>query len=179
MSSRRRPRLFTAMTAIGTMAHHAFEVRSGVGLVFEPFIGRRAAVAFWATQLPAWLVAALAGGKRFDRLLALSNGMGFSGALVHFAEWPWELRRGVPTLVEAEGLTEEQLPPYNLILQLWVASGALALLRETPGPARRWALVGLAMGEPLRRSAIHHFRWAREQARRDPARWSPALLDDW
>jgi hypothetical protein len=178
MSSRRSSRPFTAMTAIGTMAHHTFEVRSGVGLVFEPFLGRRTAVAFWAAQLPAWLVAACVGGRRFDRLLALSNGMGFAGALVHFAEWPWELRHGIPTLVEAEGLTEEQLPAYNLILQLWVASGALALLRETPRPARRWALIGLAMGEPLRRSAIHHFRWAREQARRQPDRWSPALLAD-
>jgi hypothetical protein len=177
MSSWRRPRPFTALTAIGTMAHHAFELRSGVGLVFEPFLGRRAAVAFWATQLPGWLVAALAGGRRFDRMLALSNGMGFSGALVHFAEWPWEVRRGVPTLTEAEGLTEEQLPAYNLILQLWAVSGALALLRETPRPARAWALVGLAMGEPLRRSASHHFKWAREQARREPDKWSPALLD--
>ena len=34
----RRP--FTALTAVGTGAHHAFEMRSGVGLVFEPFLGR-------------------------------------------------------------------------------------------------------------------------------------------
>jgi hypothetical protein len=27
-------------------------------------------------------------------------------------------------------------------------------------------------------SAQHHFRWAREQAKRDPERWSPALLED-
>jgi hypothetical protein len=173
----KRVRPFTALTALGTMAHHAFEMRAGVGLVFEPFLGRRNAVAFWAVQLPAWLVAALAGGTRFDRLLALSNGMGLSGALVHFAEWPWEVRHGIPALTEAEGLTEEQLPAYNLILRLWVGAGALALLRETPRPARGWALAGLAMGEPLRRSARHHFKWAREQARREPEKWSPALLE--
>jgi hypothetical protein len=46
---------------------------------------------------------------------------------------------------------------------------------ETPRRARPWALAGLALGEPLRRSARHHFRWAREQARREPERWSPAL----
>jgi hypothetical protein len=32
----RRP--FTALTAIGTAAHHTFEVSAGVGLVFEPFL---------------------------------------------------------------------------------------------------------------------------------------------
>ena len=48
----RRP--FTVMTALGTAAHHTFEVRAGVGLVFEPFIGRRSAVAMWAGALPAW-----------------------------------------------------------------------------------------------------------------------------
>ena len=36
-------------------------------------------------------------------------------------------------------------------------------------------LWGRPDGEPLRRSAIHHFRWAREQARREPHRWSPVL----
>ena len=180
-SSRRgRPirRPFSALTAAGTMAHHAYEVRSGVGLVFEPFLGRRGSVVLWTTQLPAWLLVACLGGKRFDRWLALNNGMGFSGALVHFAEWPWELRHGVPTLVEAEGMTAERLPAYNAILQSWAISGALALLFDTPRGARRWALVGLAMGEPLRRSAAHHFRWAREQARREPHKWSPALRGD-
>src|SRR4029077_11211063 len=41
--------------------------------------------------------------------------------------------------------------------------------------ARKWAFLGLALGEPLRRSAVHHFRWAREQAERDPEGWSPVL----
>jgi hypothetical protein len=61
------------------------------------------------------------------------------------------------------------------VLHGWILAGALALVAETPPGARPWALAGLALGEPLRRSARHHFRWAREQARRDPARWSPAL----
>ena len=46
----RRP--FTVLNAFGTAAHHAFEVRAGVGLVFEPFIGRRAATVMWAGALP-------------------------------------------------------------------------------------------------------------------------------
>jgi len=178
--SRRHPprRPFTALTALGTMAHHGFELRSGVGLVFEPFIGRRGAIALWTVQLPGWLLSALVSDdRRAERLLALSNGMGLSGAIVHFVEWPWELRAGIPHLTEAEGLTAEQLPAYNAILHLWFASGLLAVLTETPTHARRWALLGVLLGEPLRRSARHHFRWAREQAIKDPERWSPVLRE--
>ena len=39
------------------------------------------------------------------------------------------------------------------------------------------AFAGLLLGEPLRRSAIHHFRWAHEQAEREPERWSPVLRE--
>ena len=53
--SPRRP--FSVLTALGAATHHAFEVRAGVGLVFEPFIGRRAATAMWAGGLPAWALA--------------------------------------------------------------------------------------------------------------------------
>ncbi len=171
-------RPFTVMTALGTAAHHTFEVRAGVGLVFEPFIGRRGAVALWATGLPAWAAAAWLGeGDAIEKWLALNNGAGLAGGIVHFVEWPWELRGGIPQLVEAEGMTAERLPAYNRVLQLWVLAGALALALETPRHARRWAFAGLLLGEPLRRSAIHHFRWAHEQAEREPERWSPVLRE--
>ena len=168
-------RPFSALTALATAAHHGFELHAGVGLVFEPFLGRRGALALWGVALPGWLAMALAGDERYDRMLALNHGMALAGGLVHFAEWPWELRGGVPTLTQAEGMPPERVPAYNRVLQLWVLAGALALLAETPPRARPWALAGLALGEPLRRSARHHFHWAREQAQRDPARWSPAL----
>ena len=61
------------------------------------------------------------------------------------------------------------------MLRFWIAAATLALAFETPRDGRAAALAGLAMGEPLRRSAAHHFRWAREQARREPERWSPVL----
>jgi hypothetical protein len=172
----RRP--FTVLNALGTAAHHTFEVRARVGLVFEPFIGRRGAVALWATGLPAWAAAAWLGeGEAIEKWLALNNGAGLAGGIVHFVEWPWELRGGIPQLVEAEGMTPQQLPAYNRVLQLWVLAGALALALETPRHARRWAFAGLLLGEPLRRSAIHHFRWAHEQAEREPERWSPMLRE--
>jgi hypothetical protein len=170
----RRP--FTVLCALGTAAHHAFEVRAGVGLVFEPFLGRRAATAMWTAGLPAWALAGwMAEDARVERWLALNNGAGLAGAIVHFVEWPWEPRHGVPHLTEAEGMTPAQLVPYNRVLQLWTLAGVLAVALETPRHARAYALLGLLLGEPLRRSAVHHFRWAREQAARDPERWSPVL----
>jgi len=170
----RRP--FTVLTALGTAAHHAFEVRAGVGLVFEPFIGRRAAVAMWSGSLPAWALAGWVGeGERIEKWIALNNAAGLAGGIVHFIEWPWERRHGIPYLTEAEGMTTEQLAPYNRVLHLWTLAGLLAVVCETPRHARKWALLGLLLGEPLRRSAVHHFRWAREQAERDPEHWSPVL----
>lgn len=166
---------FTALTALTTGLHHGFELRAGVGLVWEPFVGRRGALALWGLSLPAWAAAALSGDERFDRPLALNNGLALSGAVVHFVLWPWELRRGVPVLVEAEGMPPEQIPAYNRVLHAWLATSGLALALETPRRARGWALLGLAGGELLRRSALHHFRWASEQARREPERWSPLL----
>ena len=166
-------RPFTALTALGTAAHHGYELRAGVGIVFEPFLGRRRAIAMWSAIFAYWLAAARTG--RDPRLTAHANGAALGGALVHFVLWPWELRKGIPTLTEAEGLRPDQLPAYNGVLRFWIAAATLALAFETPRDGRAAALAGLAMGEPLRRSAAHHFRWAREQARREPERWSPVL----
>jgi hypothetical protein len=169
----RRP--FGALASLGTAAHHGFELRAGVGLVFEPFLGRGGALALWSMALPGWLVMAARGSRGFEGPLAFNAGTALAGALVHYTQWPWSLRHGLPTLDEAEGLTEEQLPAYNAILWGWLAAATLALARETPRSAWPWALAGLAMGEPLRRSARHHFAWARRQAEIEPERWSPAL----
>ena len=172
----RRP--FTLLTALGTAAHHTFELRAGVGLVFEPFIGRRGAIAMWTAGLPAWALAGWASeGEAVEKWIALNNAAGLAGGIVHFLEWPWESRRGLPYLTEAEGMTPEQLAPYNRVLHLWTLAALLAVALETPRHARRWALLGLLLGEPLRRSAVHHFRWAREQAERDPEHWSPVLRE--
>jgi hypothetical protein len=174
--SRRPRRPLAVLSALGTAAHHTFEVRAGVGLVFEPFIGRRGAIAMWAGGLPAWALAGWsAEDERVEKWIALNNAAGLAGAIVHFVEWPWEWRHGIPYLTEAEGMTSEQLLPYNRVLHLWTLVGLLAVALETPRHARRWAFVGLLLGEPLRRSAIHHFRWARAQAEQDPEHWSPML----
>jgi hypothetical protein len=81
-------------------------------------------------------------------------------------------------LDEAEGLRDDQLPAYNAVLWAWGVASALSLLTETHRGSRRFALAGLLNFPILLASAQHHFRWAREQAKLDPERWSAALLED-
>jgi hypothetical protein len=172
----RRP--FAAGSTLGLFAHNAFETRAGVGLVFEPELGRRGAYALWTVLIPLGLVAASSKRKWAERLSAFNAGIGVAGVAVHFKAWPWSLHRGLPMLDEAEGLGEDQLPAYNAVLWAWGVSSVLSLFAETRPGSRRFALAGLANFPILLASAGHHFRWAREQAKREPERWSPALLED-
>jgi hypothetical protein len=163
------------MTCLATAAHHLFELGAGTGLVFQPYIGLLGATALWSVGLPGWLAVASRGSRRWDRALAFLAGLSIGGASVHFTLWPFEMRRGVPMLVAAEGLKEEQLPAYNAVLYAWAISAAAALVVETPPPARRWAVAGALVAVPLRSSARHHFRWIKEQARVNPAWLNRAL----
>jgi hypothetical protein len=172
----RRP--FAAVSTLGLLAHNAFETRAGVGLVFEPQLGRRGAYTLWGALIPLGLVAAGGRGRWSERLSAFNAGIGVAGVAVHFMAWPWSLHGGVPMLDQAEGLREDQLPAYNSVLWAWGIASALSLLTETGRGSRRFALAGLLNFPILLASAQHHFRWAREQAKREPERWSAALLED-
>jgi hypothetical protein len=99
------------LAAAGTAAHHASSWRAGVGLVFEPWLGRRGSLATWGVALPLWAVVAAAGGPRWDRAIALWNGSALAGGLVHYAMWPWEVRRGVPTLTGPRACAPSRAPP--------------------------------------------------------------------
>jgi hypothetical protein len=171
----RRP--FAAGSTLGLLAHNAFETRAGVGLVFEPELGRRGALALWSALFPLGLLAAARGGHQAERLCAFNAGIGVAGVAVHFKAWPWSLHNGLPMLDEAEGLREDQLPAYNAVLWAWGIASALSLLTETRRGSRRYAVAGLLNFPILLVSARHHFRWAREQAKREPERWSAALLE--
>jgi hypothetical protein len=172
----RRP--FAAGSTLGLLAHNAFETRAGVGLVFEPQLGRRGAHALWGGLIPLGLLAAAGEGRAAERLSAFNAGVGVAGVVVHFKAWPWSLHGGLPMLDEAEGLREDQLPAYNSVLWAWGIASVLSLFTETHRGSRRFALAGLFNFPILLASARHHFRWAREQARREPERWSAALLED-
>jgi hypothetical protein len=170
-------KLLAAGSALGLLAHNAFETRAGVGLVFEPFIGRRGAYALWGGYFPLMLAAALREGEMARRLTAFSAGIGVAGVAVHFKAWPWSLHGGVPMLDEAEGLGEDQLPAYNAVLWFWLVCSALSLPAANRPGSRRFAALGLLNFPVLLASAQHHFRWAREQAEREPERWSTALRE--
>lgn len=172
----RRP--FAAASTLGLFAHNAFETRAGVGLVFEPQLGRRGATALWSTLIPLGLLAAARGGQRAERLSAFNAGIGVAGVAVHFKAWPWSRHSGLPMLDEAEGLRDDQLPAYNAVLWAWGLASALSLLTEARRGSRGFAVAGLLGFPILLASARHHFRWAREQARLEPGRWSAALLED-
>lgn len=166
-----------ALAALGTAAHHAFERWAGVGVFLEPWLGRRRTNAVWGVLMPLWLVQALAGRRRDEPLLAFNAGVAVAGAFVHFADWPWSLRWGVlPWLDEAEGLPPAQLTAYNTILWAWMIGGAGSIALETRRQNLVFAAAGVATAPLLAMSARHHFKWAREQARRDPESWSPYLL---
>ena len=168
-------KLLAAGSALGLLAHNAFETRAGVGLVFEPFLGRRGALALWGGYFPLMLAAAARDGEGARRLTAFSAGIGVAGVAVHFKAWPWSLHGGLPMLDEAEGLREDQLPAYNSVLWFWLVCSALGLPAANRPGARGFALAGLLNFPVLLASARHHFEWAREQARLEPERWSPAL----
>jgi hypothetical protein len=172
----RRP--LHALTSVATAGHHGFELAAGTGLVFQPYLGLRRAAALWTIALPGWFAAAARGSRRWDRPLAFLAGLSVGGAAVHFTLWPWERKRGVPLLVDAEGLRPEQLPAYNAVLYAWALAALAALAAETPRGVRKWALVGVMASVPLRFSARHHFAWIREQARTNPAWWNRALMGE-
>lgn len=170
-------KLLAVGSALGLLAHNAFETRAGVGLVFEPFLGRRGAYALWGAYFPLMLAAATRDGERARQLTAFGAGIGVAGVAVHFKAWPWSLHNGLPMLDEAEGLSENQLPAYNAVLWFWLFCSALSLPAANRSGARGFALAGLLNFPILLASARHHFEWAREQAKLEPERWSPALRE--
>jgi hypothetical protein len=170
-------KLLAAGSVLGLLAHNAYETRAGVGLVFEPFLGRRGAFALWGAYFPLMLGAAFRNGGRARQLSAFGAGIGVAGVAVHFKAWPWSLHGGLPMLDEAEGLDEDQLPAYNAVLWFWLLCSALSLPAANRPGARLFALAGLLNFPILLASARHHFDWAREQARLEPERWSPALRE--
>jgi hypothetical protein len=173
----RRRKPLNALATLGTAAHNGFERWAGVGVVLEPWLGRRSTNVLWSVVLPFGFVRAFTGSEREDPLLAFNAGIAIAGMAVHFVNWPWSLRwRVVPWLDEAEGLTPAQMPYYNAILWTWLLAGAGSALLETRREHAKYVLVGVATGPLLLASARHHFAWARDQARRDPERWSASLL---
>jgi hypothetical protein len=170
---------FNALAALGSAAHNGFERWAGIGVFLEPWLGRRQTNLLWSLLLPYWLVRALAGRERDAPLLAVGAGVAIAGSVVHFIDWPWSPRFGVfPWLEQAEGLPPERLAAYNSILWAWFLGGVGSALAETRREHLKLVAAGASSAPLLLVSARHHFRWARQQARREPESWSPWLLGE-
>ena len=157
-------RLLAAGSALGLLAHNAFETRAGVGLVFEPFLGRRGAVAMWAAYFPT---GARRRGWARARTRAASPpsvpGSASPGVAVHFKAWPWSLHGGLPMLDEAEGLSEDSAPRLQRGALVLAASAARSACPPPTGPERGASPISGLLNFPiLLASAQHHFEWARE-----------------
>ena len=63
------------------------------------------------------------------------------------------------------------------MLWFWIVCSVVSLPAANRPGSRRFAIAGLLDFPILLASAQHHFRWAREQAEREPERWSPALRE--
>lgn len=173
----RRRRILHAATFGGTAAHHGFELGKGVGLVLQPELGLAGASAFWTAILGSSVGMSLRASSKWDRPLAFGIGANVGAAAIHFILWPWEVRKGVPVLTEAEGLRDEDLAKYNALLNLWALVGIVAVLTEVPQGERRYALAGFLSVLPLQKHARFHFRWLQEQAEKNPAWWNRALQE--
>ena len=172
-----RRRRFTTLAALGTAGHHGFERWAGVGIVLEPWLGRRRSNVLWTLTLVYWLASARWGGRRAEPQLAFGAGTAIAGAVVHYTEWPWSLRLGVvPWLDEAEGFRPSLLPAYNTILWLWFIGGVGAVLTEIRREHVKYAAAGVATAPVLLASARHHFAWAREQAESGNPEFTSDLL---
>lgn len=174
---KKRPRLLHVATFAGTATHHGFELRKGVGLVLQPELGLKGASAFWTAILAASVAMSLKGSERWDNALSFGVGANVGAALIHFILWPWEFRRGVPVLTEAEGLPERDLASYNLLLNAWGLLGLAAIVAEVPAGARRYAVAGCLATLPLQKHARYHFEWLEQQASENPQWWNRALQE--
>lgn len=157
------------------VAHHAVELGAGVGLVLQPELGLPGAGALWAGVVAGDLLLLAPDGSRAHRARAAAAGVALAGVATHYLLWPWEVRRGVPRLRGAEGLSRRQLPWYEAVLLEWAVAAVGSLVADVDPGHRRWALVGVAAAGPLALSARHHFRWVTEQARLRPRWWNRAV----
>ena len=177
--SPRRGRPLNVLATLGTAGHNGFERWAGVGVVLEPWIGRRASNRLWGVVHPLSLWRSLAGRESDNPLLAFNAGISIAGVLVHFVEWPWSRRLGcLPWLDEAEGFAPNLLLPYNTILWLWMVGGVGSALFETRRADLKYVAAGIATAPVLLASARHHFAWAAEQAAAGNPAFAAALLKD-
>ena len=146
--------------------------------MLQPELGLAGASAMWSALFAAAIGLSARGSPRWDNALSFGVGMNLGAAAIHFLLWPWTLRKGVPVLTEAEGLKEDDLRAYNVLLNVWALLGLAAVFTEVPSGSRRWAAAGFFATLPLMKHARFHFEWLKGQAQSNPAWWNRALQDE-
>jgi hypothetical protein len=154
-----------------TTAHQALELALGTGIIGQAQAGFPGALAVSTLMDVGWITAALRENPP-ERALAFGAGVAIATPVLHFTLWPWQVRRGVPVLTEAEGLPESVMPVYNAVLYGWTCAGLLAAIRDTPRRHRLWVAAGLVAVVLFRPVAQQHFRWMAIEAGRNPRWWN-------
>ena len=168
-----RKRPFHASAGGLTALHQIVELAAGTGVIGASRLGLPGAIAASIALDGGWIALARS-RRRAPRTLALLSGIAVGVPAIHFVLWPWQTRRGVPWLTEAEGLPPRLMDAYNGILYAWGAAGLLALLLETPRRYRPWAVAGAASVFVARPEIEAHFRWMAKEGKRHPAWWNRA-----
>ncbi|MEX5720765.1 hypothetical protein [Geodermatophilus maliterrae] len=162
------------MGTVGAAAHVFYELLSGVAMPFASRTGPRAAATFWAgSTMTAYHQAARQPEAR-DNVFAALNGLYLSAVIAHFLSWPRTTRRGLPWLIECEGLTGPVIAPYNVILHVSAAAAIGGLIENRRG--RAWgALVPVVTVPWLLREQRREFGRLLVQAQTHPGWWNRRL----
>jgi hypothetical protein len=154
-----------------TTTHQALELALGTGIIGQAQAGFTGALAASTAMDAGWLFAATRKDPP-ERLLAFSAGVAIMTPVLHFTLFPWQLRRGLPVLTQAEGLPASVMPLYNAVLYGWAGAGVLAAVRDTPRRYRPFVAAGILAVIAIRPMAKEHFAWMEREAARNTRWWN-------
>ncbi len=154
-----------------TTTHQVLELALGTGIIGQAQSGFAGALAASTAMDAGWLYAATR-KEPPERLLAFGAGVAIMTPLLHFTLFPWQVRKAVPVLTQAEGLPVSIMPLYNAVLYAWAGAGVLAAVRDTPRRHLPFVLAGILAVIAIRPAAKEHFAWMEREAVRNPRWWN-------
>jgi hypothetical protein len=154
-----------------TATHQVLELALGTGIIGQAQSGFAGALAASTAMDAGWLYAATRKHPP-ERLLAFGAGVAMMTPVLHFTLFPWQVRKGVPVLTEAEGLPASIMPLYNAVLYTWAGAGVLAAVRDTPRRYVPYVVAGILAVIAVRPTAKEHFAWMEQEAARSPKWWN-------
>ena len=156
-----------------TTTHQVLELVLGTGIIGQAQVGFTGALAASTAMDAGWLYAATR-KEPPERILAFGSGVAIMTPVLHFTLFPWQVRRAVPVLTQAEGLPTSIMPFYNTVLYAWAGAGVLAAVRDTPRRSLPFVAAGILAVIAIRSTAKRHFAWMEREAVRNPRWWNRA-----